>query len=254
MPSMRLSWSVDRCVRRRAHGRGNLSSVIRRVVLLLYALHNVSTVSARYSIRLNQLASPLLVFFTLFLPAVGLGIVFAEEQSAYNVKVLVAYHSQSGNTERMAEAVAEGAKGVSGTAVIMKRVGQVTADDLFSSDAIVVGSPVYWSNMSGDVKTFFDNWQFKFGVFPEFKMKNKIGAAFATGGQLSGGKEVTMLTILAAMLGNQMIVVSGGGAFGASATTEGDSPGIDNKELADAQALGRRVAEVAAMFKRIPAN
>jgi len=139
---------------------------------------------------------------------------------------------------------------VSGAEALLKRVGKVAADDLFSADAVVVGSPVYWSNMSGEVKTFFDNWQFKFGVFPEFKMKNKIGAAFAVGGQVSSGKEVTMLTILAAMLGNQMIVVSGGGAFGASATTEGDSPGIDNKELADAKALGRRVAEVAVMMKR----
>jgi NAD(P)H dehydrogenase (quinone) len=163
--------------------------------------------------------------------------------------VLVAYHSLSGNTERMAEAVADGAKVVPGTEVWLKRVGQVTADDLFSSDAVIVGSPVYWSNMSGEVKTFFDNWQFKFGVFPEFKMKNKVGAAFATGGQISGGKEVTMLTILAAMLGNQMIVVSGGGAFGASATTEGDSPGIDNTELAEARALGRRVAEVATLIR-----
>lgn len=59
-----------------------------------------------------------------------------------------------------------------------------------------------------------------------------------------------MLTILAAMLGNQMIVVGGGGAFGASATTEGDSPGIDNKELADARALGRRVAEVTGTLRR----
>lgn len=159
-------------------------------------------------------------------------------------KILVTYHSLSGNTERMAEAVVDGAKSVAGTQVVLKRVGHVTADDLFSADAVVVGSPVYWSNMSGEVKTFFDNWQFKFGVFPEFKMKNKIGAAFATGGQVSSGKEVTMLTILAAMLGNQMIVVSGGGAFGASATTEGDSPGIDDRELADAKALGRRVAEV----------
>ncbi len=161
------------------------------------------------------------------------------------VKVLVAYHSLSGNTERMAEAVVEGAKSVAGTMVVLKRVGQVTAEDLLSSDAVIVGSPVYWSNMAGEVKTFFDDWQFKFGIFPEFKMKNKVGAAFATGGQVSGGKEITMLTILAAMLGNQMIVVSGGGAFGASATTEGDSPGIDKKELADAKALGQRVAEVA---------
>jgi NAD(P)H dehydrogenase (quinone) len=176
---------------------------------------------------------------------------FALEPALKTVKVLIAYHSLSGNTERMAEAVAEGAKSLPGTIVVLKRVGQVTADDLFSSDAIVVGSPVYWSNMSGEVKTFFDNWQFKFGVFPEFKMKNKVGAAFATGGQVSSGKEVTMLTILAAMLGNQMIVVSGGGAFGASATTEGDSRGIDKNELADAQSLGRRVAEITALIKQV---
>ena len=189
-------------------------------------------------------------FLCAILPVLGVSFskAFADEP-ATRVKVLVTYHSLSGNTERMAEAVADGVKGVPGAEVLLKRVGKVTADDLFSADAVVVGSPVYWSNMSGEVKTFFDNWQFKFGVFPEFKMKNKIGAAFATGGQVSSGKEVTMLTILAAMLGNQMIVVSGGGAFGASATTEGDSPGIDNKELADAKALGRRVAEVAARFK-----
>ena len=172
------------------------------------------------------------------------------EEPPVTVKVLVTYHSLTGNTERIAESVVEGAKSVPGATVVLKRVGQVTAEDLFSSDAVIVGSPVYWSNMSGEVKTFFDNWQFKFGVFPEFKMKNKVGAAFATGGQISSGKEVTMLTILAAMLGNQMIVVSGGGAFGASATTEGDSPGIDKKELADAKALGQRVADVARLIRR----
>ena len=195
-----------------------------------------------------RLSGPLVLSALLVVLGTGSGEAFAEEPAS-RVKVLVTYHSLSGNTERMAEAVADGVKSMSGAEAILKRVGQVTADDLFSSDAVVVGSPVYWSNMSGEVKTFFDNWQLKFGVFPEFKMKNKIGAAFAVGGQVSSGKEVTMLTILAAMLGNQMIVVSGGGAFGASATTEGDSPGIDKKELADAKELGRRVAEIAARFK-----
>jgi NAD(P)H dehydrogenase (quinone) len=171
------------------------------------------------------------------------------DESPAAIKILVAYHSLSGNTERMAEAVVAGAQSVSGTQIVLKRVGQVTAEDLFSADAVVVGSPVYWSNMSGEVKAFFDNWQFKFGVFPEFKMKNKVGAAFTTGGQISSGKEITMLTILAAMLGNQMIVVSGGGAFGASATTEGESPGIDAKELAEAKALGQRVADVTKFIK-----
>ena len=197
--------------------------------------------------RLRLIGSLFLCALLLVL-ATGSGETFAEEPAPL-VKVLVTYHSLSGNTERIAEAVVEGVKSVSGTEALLKRVGKVTADDLFSADAVVVGSPVYWSNMSGEVKTFFDNWQFKFSVFPEFKMKNKIGAAFATGGQVSSGKELTMLTILAAMLGNQMIVVSGGGAFGASATTEGDSPGIDKKELADAKELGRRVAEVAVRFK-----
>ncbi|OQW35473.1 MAG: hypothetical protein A4E19_01550 [Nitrospira sp. SG-bin1] len=171
------------------------------------------------------------------------------DAAAPSITVLVTYHSLSGNTERMAEAVVAGARSIAGTQVVMKRVGQVSAEDLFSADAVVVGSPVYWSNMSGEVKTFFDNWQFKFGVFPEFKMKNKVGAAFATAGQVSSGKEVTMLTILAAMLGNQMIVVGGGGAFGASATTEGESPGIDDKELAEAKALGQRVAEVTKLIR-----
>ena len=52
------------------------------------------------------------------------------------------------------------------------------------------------------------------------------------------------------MLNNQMIVVSGADGFGASATTGLDSPGIDDKELASARDLGRRVAEVAAVVKR----
>lgn len=198
---------------------------------------------------ISQLAVRMLL--GLIFLCLGCSQVAAQVQSQPNtIQVLVAYHSLSGNTEIMARSVVAGAQGVSGTRVLLHTVGEVTADLLFSSDALVVGSPVYWSNMSGEVKTFFDRWQFKFGVFPEFKMRNKVGAAFATGGQVSSGKEVTMLTILAAMLGNQMIVVSDGGAFGASATTEGDSPGINEQEKADAQALGKRVAEVAWMLKR----
>lgn len=187
--------------------------------------------------------------FSLALMCFEIAPAWADEPS---ITVLVAYHSMGGHTEKMAQGVVEGARHVSGTKVLLKRVGQVTADELFSADALIVGSPVYWSNMAGEVKTFFDNWQFKFGIFPEWKMRNKVGAAFTTGGQLSSGKELTMLTILAAMLGNQMIVVSGGGAFGASATTEGDSPGIDEKEWASAKELGQRVAEVTWTLKSAP--
>jgi NAD(P)H dehydrogenase (quinone) len=166
------------------------------------------------------------------------------------VTVLVTYHSATGNTEKMAQGVADGARAVAGTSVVLKRVGEVAANDLLSADALIVGSPVYFGNMSGEVKTFFDNWTLKFDLFRDRKMRNKVGAAFATGGGISSGKEVTILTILGAMLLNQMIAMSGGGGFGASATTGPDSPGIDEKELADAHDLGKRVAEVAAVVKR----
>ncbi|WP_128943900.1 hypothetical protein [Bradyrhizobium zhanjiangense] len=59
-----------------------------------------------------------------------------------------------------------------------------------------------------------------------------------------------MQSIHAAMLINQMSVVSGGGAFGASATTGPDSLGIDEKELEAARALGKRIAEFSAITKR----
>jgi NAD(P)H dehydrogenase (quinone) len=195
---------------------------------------------------MNKLAA---LFFCLGCWAGPISLVMAADDSPV-LRVLVAYHSASGHTAQLAEAVAHGARSTDRTEVVLKRVGQVTADELFAADAIVVGSPVYWSNMAGEVKAFIDDWQFKFGVYPEFKLKNRVGAAFATGGQISSGKELTMLSILAAMLGNYMIVVSGGGAFGASATTEGDSPGIDEKELTAARELGQRVAEVARAVKR----
>jgi NAD(P)H dehydrogenase (quinone) len=162
------------------------------------------------------------------------------------VTVLVTYHSVSGNTEKMAQAVAEGAKAVSGTSVVLKRVDEVIGDDLLSSDAVIVGSPVYVGNMSGEVKTFFDNWGRKFGLGTATgKMRNKVGAAFVTGGSISSGKEIAMLTILVSMISHQMIVIRG-----ASATTGPDSPGIDAKEIAEARDLGKRVAEVAAVVKR----
>ena len=90
------------------------------------------------------------------------------------VTVLVTFHSVSGNTEKMAQAVGEVAKAVSGTSVVLKRVDEVIGDDLLSSDAVIVGSPVYVGNMSGEVKTFFDNWGRKFGLGTATgKMRNK---------------------------------------------------------------------------------
>jgi NAD(P)H dehydrogenase (quinone) len=147
------------------------------------------------------------------------------QSSAIRVNVLIAYHSITGNTDKVAQAVARGAKALTGTSVLIKRVSEVVADDLLAADAVIVGSPVYFANMSGEVKSFFDDWLLKFDFYQDRKMRNKVGGAFVTGGSFSNGKEVTMMAILEAMLINQMIVTSAGGSFGfgASATTGPDS-------------------------------
>jgi NAD(P)H dehydrogenase (quinone) len=174
----------------------------------------------------------------------------AQAVQASPVTVLIAYHSVTGNTEKMAQGVAEGCRGVAGTEVVLKKVHEVSTEDLLAANAVVVGSPVYFANMSGEVKMFFDHWLTKYGVFRELKMRNKIGAAFVTGASVSNGKETTMLAILEAMVMNQMVTIAAGGAFGASATTGPDSPGVDEKEMGAARDLGKRVAEVAAIMKR----
>lgn len=65
----------------------------------------------------------------------------------------------------------------------------MATNDLLSSDAVIVGSPVYFGGMSGEVKTFFDNWMLKFALFQERRMRNKVGGAFATGASVSNGKK-----------------------------------------------------------------
>jgi len=165
--------------------------------------------------------------------------------------ILVVYHSGGGHTAALAAAVADGARTIADVSVIVKPVGQVTCAELLATDALIVGSPVYWSNMSGEVKSFFDRWTTDCKVIPPaFPMKDKVGAAFATGGEASSGKEIALMTMVAAMLGNRMIVVSDGQALGATATTgEGGLP-LDGKALDEGRRLGTRVAELTTTLKR----
>jgi len=71
-------------------------------------------------------------------------------------KVLIVYHSQSGNTKAAAEAVADGTKKVKGTEVVIKEALHATKEDLLSCDAIAIGTPDYFSYMAGCLKDFFD--------------------------------------------------------------------------------------------------
>src|ERR1035437_7684160 len=69
-----------------------------------------------------------------------------------NTTVLVVYYSVTGNTEKMAQAVAAGAQKVSTVHVLVKTPDKVTEDDLKNADAILLVSPTYYGNMSAQMK------------------------------------------------------------------------------------------------------
>jgi NAD(P)H dehydrogenase (quinone) len=126
----------------------------------------------------------------------------AQKRSVYlMVRVLVSYYSESGNTEKMAKAIAEGATQVEGVSVDLKRVEQTTMDDLIGADAIVVGSPTYYGLLAAPVKKLFDD-----SVKIHGKLQGKIGAAFTSAGGTATGAETTLLSILQAMLVHGMVV------------------------------------------------
>ena len=70
--------------------------------------------------------------------------------------ILVIYHSQTGNTLRMAQEVAKGASSIENVSVIIKTASEATLDDLLQCDGLVIGSPEYFGYMSGVIKDFFD--------------------------------------------------------------------------------------------------
>jgi multimeric flavodoxin WrbA len=71
-------------------------------------------------------------------------------------KILIVYHSQTGTTEKMAQAVAEGARSIEGTEVSLKRAGDATLEDLLAADGLAIGTPENFGYMSGMIKDFFD--------------------------------------------------------------------------------------------------
>jgi len=74
----------------------------------------------------------------------------------FMIKILIVYHSQTGHTRQMAEAVCEGARGIDGAEVILKKAGDATLNDLLTCDGLAIGTPENFGYMSGMIKDFFD--------------------------------------------------------------------------------------------------
>jgi len=155
------------------------------------------------------------------------------------MQVLVLYYSKGGNTRKLAEAIARGVEGVEGVTALLKKTDAVTASDFLNSAGVIAGSPVYFGGMAAQVKKVFDDF-----VGTRKKMENKIGAAFATSADLSGGKETTMMSIVQTMMIYGMVIVgdplAATGHYGVSCVGAPDEKTDENGML-----LGRRVAELA---------
>ncbi len=154
------------------------------------------------------------------------------------MQILILYYSKGGNTRKLAEKIAEGVNTVSGAQALLKSTQEVTKDDFLNSAGIIAGSPVYFGGMAWDLKKVFDEY-----VGIRKKMENKVGAAFTTGGDLSGGKETTMISIIQCMLIYGMIIVGdpmdASGHYGVSCVGAPDERTSEN-----ARKLGKRVAEL----------
>jgi len=159
------------------------------------------------------------------------------------MQVLVIYYSRSGNTKKLAEEIAKGVQEVEDVKCVLKSVSEVTKDDFVQSDGIIAGSPVYFGTMAAELKEVFDKF-----VGIRRKMENKIGAAFATSADPSGGKETTIFSIIQAMLIYGMIVVGdpleATGHYGVSCI---GAP--DNETASNAAKLGKRVASLVKRLK-----
>ncbi|MFN3625369.1 MAG: NAD(P)H:quinone oxidoreductase [Hyphomicrobium sp.] len=193
-------------------------------------------------------------------------------------KVLVLYYSSYGHIEKMASAVAEGAREAGADAVV-KRVPELvpeevarkfgfkldqsapiaSADELADYDAIVIGTPTRFGNMAAQMKNFLDQTG---GLWAQGKLIGKVGSVFTSSATQHGGQESTILATQIVLLHQGMVVVglpysfqgqmglaeiTGGSPYGASTIAGGDgSRQPSDNELAGARYQGRHVAGIAA--------
>ena len=154
------------------------------------------------------------------------------------MQILILYYSKGGNTRKVAERIAEGIESISGVKALLKSTQEVKMEDFVDSAGVIAGSQVYFGAMAWDLKRVFDEY-----VVVRRKMENKVGAAFATSGDPSGGKETTMISIIQCLLIYGMIVVGdpmeATGHYGVACVGAPDERTSEN-----ARKLGRRVAEL----------
>jgi len=180
------------------------------------------------------------------------------------MQVLIVYHSDYGNTEKMAKAIATGINAANSHVGIQIQQAKATSpDDLVTAEVILFGTPVHMGNMAWQMKKLIDDCS---KLWMENALEGKVGGVFATGGgfgSAGGGVELTMSSLYSNFLEHGMIVVGfpktalgyadGGLQWGPYARTgnhEGMPEGITDAQLTAARSYGAHMIEVAEKFLR----
>jgi NAD(P)H dehydrogenase (quinone) len=155
------------------------------------------------------------------------------------MKLAIIYHSQSGNTKRVAEIIAEGAKVSEAVEVKTMSIDGIDQDYVANAKAVIFGCPTYCGSFSWQMKRWFD--------MTSVDLEGKIGSAFATENYLGGGADAAELGMLGCMLIRGMLVYTAGFTkegpithYGAVTIKAGD-----DWQQQRARLLGKRVAEKA---------
>lgn len=197
------------------------------------------------------------------------------------VQVLVAFYSRDGSTEKLAQAIAEGARS-EGAEVTLRRAREVVGRDVMAhapgwaekadrlnaqyeaptpadaegADAIIFGTPTRFGNVSSELKAYIDSLG---GLWFQGKLVGKAGSAFTSTSSTHGGNESTIISLYNPMAHLGLILVplgygdpvmfQAGTPYGASSVSgQRPNPPTEN-DLAVARYQGRRVAQVARALK-----
>jgi NAD(P)H dehydrogenase (quinone) len=205
-----------------------------------------------------------------------------QTKGAAGMKVLIPYYSMYGHVHRLAVAIAEGVKEVSGAEPILRRVPETlsedilkamgalearkafaqipicTVDELATADAIIFGTPTRFGNMCGQMRQFLDATG---GLWMKGALVGKVGSVFASTATQHGGQETTIQSFHTTLLHQGMIIVglpyafqgqmridevTGCSPYGASTIAGGKGERMPSEnELAGARFQGKHVATIA---------
>ena len=185
-------------------------------------------------------------------------------------RLIVLYYSRHGATRSLAQQIARGIESIDGCEALLRTVNEIesgddpldpiiTQDELKNCAGLAMGSPVWFGNMAGPMKHFWDSTT---SLWINGDLIDKPGCVFTSSSSLHGGQETTQQSMMLPLLHHGMLLVgipysepvlhttqTGGTPYGASST--GESASLSKDEIELAQNLGKRLARIAINQKGI---